>query len=86
MCLGWGNGVHGYIRGGPGPTRTLLHPRIQGNLRWTSHCFPIEKAGRQDFTHIMLDLQSIKALKVGKQPEAHGSTGVYQKLYSTYVW
>ena len=23
------------------------------NIRWASHCFPIEKAGRQDFTHMI---------------------------------
>ena len=39
-------------------------------LRWASHCFPIEKAGIQDFTH-MIAQPSIKTLKIGKQPEAH---------------
>ena len=40
-------------------------------LRCASHCFPIEKAGRQDFTHIARNSNN-KEKKIGKQPETHG--------------
>ena len=39
-------------------------------LRWASHCFPIEKAGRQDFMEMIS--RSIKIIKIGNQCEAHG--------------
>ena len=35
------------------------------------HCFPIKKAGRQDFMHIIALLSIKKTLKIGKQCEAH---------------
>ena len=41
-------------------------------LRWSSHCYPSEKAGRQDFTY-MIALPSIKKdIKSRKQREEHG--------------
>ena len=40
-------------------------------LRWTSHCFPIERAGRQNFMHMLARPRSIETLKIGKQCKTH---------------
>ena len=66
------------------PVRHHREPRLQGEgresqgfrpkhekVRSASHCFPIEKAGRQDFLHM---IARPRIYKIGKQCEAHGKS------------
>ena len=52
------------------------------NIRSASHCFPIEKAGRQDFMH-MIDLRAIKTLKNRKT--MRGTQYLYVKVGTALV-
>ena len=41
-----------------------------GEIRWASHCFPTEKAGTQDFTHMIARPSFNKDIEIRKQCEA----------------
>ena len=42
------------------------------DIRCASQCFPIKKAGRQDFTHTIARPSTNTDNKIGKQREPHG--------------
>ena len=51
--------------------------KLQAKLRSYSHCFPIEKVGRQDLMHLIARPSINKDIKIGKQCEAHGISGPF---------
>ena len=61
----------------------IFHPFIS-ICRRASHCFPIEKASRQYFTHMIARPLINKTIKIGKQPEAQSMSPALR--VGLYTW